>query len=219
MTYKELETAVKEKKVLSATTKDKEKYRFFIADNGLLCYFKKGSSRYGRYVDYNLFETFEKFQYKKALTEDEKKNEHDKRYFRLISKFRNLASKATFKNNFIDSCLALPQTMEQWINEGRKTLFDYNVGAGSRCEGLVITVDNIAKHFPHTGIQLKEAIKNRTAGNIMSRMNFRGYDATIDLRVGNEQFEGFLSMEYKGCGNGHYYILINDNTFIGYDTD
>ncbi len=215
MTYQELEKAVESKQVISATTKDKEKYRLFIATNGLLCYFKKGSSRYGRHVDYNLFETFEKFQYKKVATEQDK----DKKYFNSIKKFRTLASKATFKNNFIDSCLALPQTVEQWIAEGRKSLYEYGVGTGSRCEGLVITVDNIAKHFPSTGVQLKEAIKNRTEGNVMYRREFRGYDATIDLRVGNGQFEGFLSMEYKGCGNGHYYLLINDNTFIGYDTD
>lgn len=215
MTYQELHKQVEEKKILSATTKEGVKYRLFHATNGYLCYFAKGRSRSGYRVTQDLFEKFEKFQVKKIATEQDK----DKKYFNSIKKFRTLASKAKFKNSFIDSCLALPQTIEQWIQEGRKSLYEYGVGTGSRCEGLVITVDNIAKHFPHTGIQLREAIQNQKEGNVMYRREFRGYEATIDLRVGNGQFEGFLSMEYKGCGNGHYYILINEDTFIGYDTD
>lgn len=25
--------------------------------------------------------------------------------------------------------------------------------------------------------------------------------------------------EYRNCGNGYYYLLINDNSMIGYDID
>jgi len=28
-----------------------------------------------------------------------------------------------------------------------------------------------------------------------------------------------FSEEFRGCGNGYYYLLINDENFIGYDID
>lgn len=30
---------------------------------------------------------------------------------------------------------------------------------------------------------------------------------------------GYLSPEYKDCGNGYCYLLINEDKFIGYDKD
>ena len=39
-----------------------------------------------------------------------------------------------------------------------------------------------------------------------------GYHQAGDLNAG-------FSKEYRGCGNGYYYLLINEQTFIGCDID
>ena len=41
----------------------------------------------------------------------------------------------------------------------------------------------------------------------------------IEHKKREGMFFGYLSLEYKGCGNGYYYLLINDDNFIGYDVD
>ncbi len=50
---------------------------------------------------------------------------------------------------------------------------------------------------------LKEAIENHKDTHVFSS---KKYDATASIE-GNK---GFLSLEYRGLGNGHYYILIDE---------
>ncbi len=50
---------------------------------------------------------------------------------------------------------------------------------------------------------LKEAIENRKDVYVFS---YKKYDATASI----ERDKGFLSLEYRGLGNGHYYILIDE---------
>jgi hypothetical protein len=70
------------------------------------------------------------------------------------------------------------------------------------------------------GKKLREAIADKKdAKTICSRYNFAGYEMSIEIHNDNGVFRGFLSLEYKNCGNGYYYLLINDDNFIGYDVD
>ena len=71
-----------------------------------------------------------------------------------------------------------------------------------------------------------EAVHSRTPFH-SGRFDFRGYDGSLWVepcdkddgyhRVG-DLTAGF-SKEYRGCGNGYYYLLINEQTFIGCDID
>ena len=71
-----------------------------------------------------------------------------------------------------------------------------------------------------------EAVRSRTPFH-SGRFDFRGYDGSLWVepcdkddgyhRVG-DLAAGF-SKEYRGCGNGYYYLLINEQTFIGCDID
>ena len=46
------------------------------------------------------------------------------------------------------------------------------------------------------------------------------YDGTLwcEPRENGDMAAGF-SKEYRNCGNGYYYLLINDEFMIGYDID
>ena len=52
------------------------------------------------------------------------------------------------------------------------------------------------------------------------RFDFCGYDGTLwcEPRENGDMAAGF-SKEYRNCGNGYYYLLINDEYMIGYDID
>lgn len=220
MTFQELHEAVEKKEIISATTKDKRKYRLFHANNGALAYFGKGKSRSGNRVTFDIFSTFEKFQYTEVLTDEQKKEKQDKKTFNLIAKFRKLAAKAKFTNDFIVDCLALPETFEQWVKDGKKDLFEYHITTGSGCDGKVVTIDRIARTDKYIAEKLRQAIEHKMTDSIWRRFKFAGYEASIETKLyENGMFKAWLSLEYAGCANGHYYILINENEFIGIDTD
>ena len=52
------------------------------------------------------------------------------------------------------------------------------------------------------------------------RFDFCGYGGSLWVnRKGDGKVTAGFSKEYRGYGNGYYYLLINDETFIGYDVD
>jgi hypothetical protein len=143
-----------------------------------------------------------------------------------------MAEQSSFSNNFIDTCKSLP-SFEEWkldvvfeqfgvpCEPKQKSLYELGVTTGNKIDGKVISLSRIAKDYPRQIQQLREAIASKTAvGNILSRGRFAGYDISISVEAGDDgSIHGFLSLEYKGCGNGYYYLLINDENFIGYDVD
>jgi hypothetical protein len=227
MTYQELYTAVKEKKIVSASNKDK-KYRLFVATNGQLCYFIPRSSRRGWYFTEELFNTVDKFQEAPGpKTQDEK----FKKQYNTIAKYKKLAQQATFSNSFIEDCKRIPE-FNEWINDKVKSSYDetaeprpkglYELGitTGNKIDGKVVSLSRIAKQYPHYIARLREAIKTQTESSICHAVPFAGYDMSLSTaKKETGEFIGYLSLEYKGCGNGYYYLLINDENFIGYDVD
>lgn len=215
-TYQELVNAVKLGEVKFAKDKNGKVWRFFIADNhGYLCYFKKGSRRRGYpFYDHN-FESLVSFNGEKVKTEADK----DEAEYKMVAKFRKMAQKASFKNSFIKDCLALPATFEEWVAGGKKSAYELGVTTGCSVTGKVITVKSYLESFPYNRHAITEAIKNQTTWS-SGTSRWRGYDCSISFERNDSQgWRGFLSMEYKGCGNGYYYLLINDENFIGYDKD
>ena len=59
------------------------------------------------------------------------------------------------------------------------------------------------------------------------RFDFRGYDGTLWIKIAEKDDNYYrkgdiaagFSKEYRGCGNGYYYTLIDDEHFIGTDID
>jgi hypothetical protein len=228
MTYNELHQAVENKEIVSAKTKEGKVYRLFHATNGLLCYFPPRRSRVGYRVGTDLFESFVSFKSKKEpLSEDAKL----KKQYAEIAKYKRLASVSTFSNSWIEDCKKLPD-FEAWKKDLKndtfgtpceprpKSLYDLGITTGNKIDGVVVSLSRIAKQYPHYVEMLREAIKNQSEGHICSNVRFAGYDMTLSTaKKETGEFMGYLSLEFKGTGNGYYYLLINDENFIGYDVD
>ncbi|KAA4645185.1 hypothetical protein F3B98_33105, partial [Bacteroides ovatus] len=85
-----------------------------------------------------------------------------------------------------------------------------------KCIGLA----TIEKYCGTTAMRLfREALKNKEKFSTC-RFDFCGYDGTLwcEPRDNGDMAAGF-SKEYRNCGNGYYYLLINDDYVIGYDID
>lgn len=232
MNYQELHEAVKNGSITGAVGINGKTHRFFISDNGSLCRFKPRSSRRGYYVSESDLSSYKHFvEPKSTLTGEEKL----KRDYRLIEKYKRMASEASFTNPFIRDCLALPdyETWNKDIVEPNswetdkerrpKTLYEFHLTTGTNIDGKVITLNRIAKQYPNEIERLREAVSDKSARTIITGRwaKFAGYDISIETEYNSEtgDFRGFLSLEYAGCGNGYYYLLINDENFIGYDID
>lgn len=127
-------------------------------------------------------------------------------------KFIRKAKLATFKSDFVQKCLEA---------DPGKSPYENGLSTGVPIEGKIITLKSFGKQYPWIEKQFREALKERRPFR-SGRVPFRGYEATLELWFTDEAktlMNGSLSLEYKDCGNGYYYLLINDDEFIGYDID
>lgn len=127
-------------------------------------------------------------------------------------KFIDKAKKATFTNSFIRKCLAADPAKSPYAN---------GLSTGVPIEGKIITLKCFGQYYPEIERRFREALLERREYESY-RVPFHGYEATMSLWFEDKEKTslcGGLSMEYKDCGNGYYYLLINDNEFIGYDID
>lgn len=135
----------------------------------------------------------------------------------LVEKFIKKAQKAQMTNGFIRRCLAADPS---------KGLYEQRLTTGSGVDGKIISVKSIGKEYPELVWLMREAIREKRDWN-SGRWRFRGYDMSINVAVAKEdddyQRKGevrvFLNMEYRDCGNGYYYEMINEDEFIGVDVD
>lgn len=134
---------------------------------------------------------------------------------RLILKYQKLAGKAGFSNIYTRCILNADLT---------KSLCKNGITTGTRIDGQVISLEAIRKWCGEVNYQkFREALKEKKPFN-SGRFNFRGYDGSLWIVVytnkdGINEINAGFNKEYRNCGNGHYYLLINDNNFIGYDID
>jgi hypothetical protein len=232
MNYLELHVAVKNGTIVSACDVNGKKDRLFISESGGLCRFKPRSSRRGYCLQEFEVARYTQFISPKASATGEEKL---KREYRIIEKYKRMAGEASFTNPFIRDCLAIPD-FDVWradmiepsswdtIKEPRpKTLYDLHVTTGTNIDGTVISLNRIAKKFPLAIERLRESVRHQSAGTFITDRwaKFAGYDISLETDFDSltGDFRGFLSLEYAGCGNGYYYLLINDENFIGYDID
>jgi hypothetical protein len=126
-------------------------------------------------------------------------------------KFIREAKSATFTNPFIRKCLSA---------DPAKTPFENGLTTGTDIDGKIISLRSFGKQHPWIEQEFRQALKERRH-YISGRVPFRGYEATLELWEGPEQGDiyGLLSLEYKDCTEGYYYQLVNDERFIGHDTN
>lgn len=159
------------------------------------------------------WEAIEKIIYPK----DEAENAREKE-IALTRKFKKLASKASFTNPYIRKVLAADEN---------KTPYENHLTCGTKIDGEVISFKALERWCGTYMIEnVKRAIKERTPYKT-GQFDFRGYDGSISVEYCSKNddealpgdIRAFLSKEFRGTGNGYYYLLINDENFIGYDID
>lgn len=66
--------------------------------------------------------------------------------------------------------------------------------------------------------EIKEAIANRRS---YSCRFDNGYDGSVEIRFGDEPGDprAWCSEEYRNCGNGHYYLLLDENKKLFVEND
>lgn len=189
------------------------KLRLFVSTAGELCYFAKGKSRRGYRLEFYLFD------YLKRIVGKPEPKDAAKEKYNEIAKYRKLACASTLDNDFVRSAKELPATFGEWVADGSKSLYQYHVTTGTRIDGKVISLESFAKQYPHLANEYSKALANKVDYS-GSRVPFRGYDSHLAVwSDGKGGWLGGLSMEYKGCGNGYYYLAITADKFIGYDID
>lgn len=212
--FKEVLHKFKNKEIEGFVNEDGTKYRLFLSNNDVLCFYAKGKKRWGYQVELHHLRNF-----KGCYPDHNKKVDPDKKIYNQVAKYRKYAIEATFTNEWIEDCLKIPATYDDWFLEGKKSLYELRITTGNKIDGVVITLASIEKEYEDAVRRFRIALMNREPFRY-GRVRFRNYDMTMSIEIdGNGNPKGFLSMEYKDCGNGYYYMLINDDNFIGYDVD
>lgn len=136
----------------------------------------------------------------------------------MVLKYQRLASKATFTGPYIKKALN---------PDPSKSLYENGLTTGTRIDGQVISLKAVEKWCGElTMQQFREALCEGKKFYSM-RFDFRGYDGSLWVEPceiegdtsGKRVLNAGFSKEFRGCGNGYYYLLINDENFIGYDID
>ncbi len=130
---------------------------------------------------------------------------------KLVLKYQRLAKLATHSNDWLRKIAKA---------DLEKSLYENRMTTGTRIDGQYIRLSTIEKYCGSMNMHLfREALKQRKKFST-GRFDFCGYDGTLwcEPRENGDMAAGF-SKEYRGCLNGYYYLLINDEYMIGYDID
>lgn len=137
---------------------------------------------------------------------------------RITHKFIREAKLASFTNPFIRKCLAA---------DPKKSPYENGLTAGTDIDGKLISLDTLRKWMPSMWYQLFIKAMQTRESFMSPRFTFQGYEGTIEVRVYKEndtylrpgEIIVYFNKEYIGCLNGYYYIMINEQYFIGNDID
>lgn len=137
---------------------------------------------------------------------------------RMVNKYQREANNNGFTNPFLRKIAAADPT---------KSLYENGITTGTSIDGQIISLAAVQKWCgDYTMNRFREAVKNRMPFS-SGRFNFRGYDGSLWVEVFDKD-DGYhrkgdltagFSKEYRNCGNGYYYLLINEEHFIGCDID
>lgn len=151
-------------------------------------------------------EPHRKIYYPSQEKEDEKDMDR-----KMILKYQKLARLATHTNDWLRKIAAA---------DLEKSLYENRITTGTAIDGKCIRLSTIEKYCGSWNMQrFRQAMKNKKKFSTL-RFDFCGYDGTLwcEPRDNGDMAAGF-SKEYRNCGNGYYYLLINDEFMIGYDID
>ncbi len=187
------------------TDKGSEKKRLFLSAQGNVCEFAPRSRKRGYAIPLNVVESWRSI-------EEVQRNEAD-----TVAKFRRYAARATFPSAFVRKCLAA---------DPAKTCYENRLTTGTRIDGEIISLKAIERYAPGYILAFRKALMERREYH-SCRFDFRGYDGSLWIEIAEKDDSYYrkgdvkagFNKEYRGCGNGYYYSLIDDEHFIGTDID
>lgn len=187
------------------TDKGREKKRIFLSSEGNVCEFAPHSRKRGYAIPLNIVENWRGI-------EKVQRNEAD-----TVAKFRRYAARASFPSAFVRKCLAA---------DPAKDCYENRLTTGTRIDGEIISLKAIERYAPYSVCEFRKALMERREYHSY-RFDFRGYDGSLWIEIADKD-DGYnrkgdvmagFSKEYRSCGNGYYYSLIDDEHFIGTDID
>lgn len=188
------------------TTSDgRERRRLFFSAQGNICEFAPHSRRRGYIIQQSTITNW------LGIVKVEKPETS------IVGKFRRYASRVTFPSAFVRKCLAV---------DPAKDCYGNRLTTSTRIDGEIIFLKAVARHAPCSAAEFRKALAERR-GYHSCRFDFRGYEGTLWIEIADKD-DGYyrkgdikagLSKEYRDCGNGYYYLLIDDEHFIGVDID
>lgn len=206
-----------------------QKKRLFVSSCNNLCEFRKGSRKYGRVI--NQYEVEEWNSITPIREVDD------------VTKVRNFMrgvvgylSESGLWDNIrgdYEFILSLPNDVfadlvnSSWTDQ-RDKLHKIAIDNGREslsfhCDSIVYTAKkgiknvNYDRHSKSSDMAyLEDAIRNKKS----YRSNWRkGYDNSVEVNKNGDVLCGWYSEEYKGCANGHYYLLLDAKHAYYYETD
>ena len=187
------------------TSEGKERIRLFLSAEGNICKFARRSRRRGFIIPQSTVANW--LGVAKVVKPETN----------IVEKFRRYASHATFPSAFVRKCLMADST---------KSCYENQLTSGTRIDGEIISLKAVERQAPWQIAEFRKALAERRAYH-SGRFDFRGYDGSLWIEIADKD-DGYyrkgdikagLSKEYRGCGNGYYYLLIDDEHFIGVDID
>lgn len=187
------------------TDKGSEKKRLFLSAQGNVCEFAPRSRKRGYAIPLNVVESWRSI-------EEVQRNEAD-----TVAKFRRYAARASFPSAFVRKCLAADTT---------KDCYENRLTTDTRIDGEIISLNAIERYAPYSVREFRKALMERREYH-SCRFDFRGYDGSLWIEIAEKDDNYYrkgdvkagFNKEYRGCGNGYYYSLIDDEHFIGTDID
>lgn len=200
----------------------KTKKRLFISANSYLCEFKKNSRKRGEIL----------FDVEGWQSISVQKASEKSKYDRLM----NTAKKAVSYMEKSGLWPCFKADLELLINTDRSIIEDviekdWDGYMAFKKEHSLSICGDMFFNLIEVGIKtvkydkyLRENQMNSIKKSIETKTNYRlswtnGYDNSIEVRNENDCLKGWYSEEYRGCGNGYYYFLIDEKHVLFCEKD
>jgi hypothetical protein len=222
-------------KEFTAIMKDgsKKPFRLFVSSGGTLAYFARGKSRRG----YSMWDIADEIV--SIKTRNTKIVKVDCPYIEDLKKFQKTITKNLHKNLWptlqdgysrlnisdFETFLTASGVNKQDSYECWKVMGEY-----CRIHNLDIIKENrykvttIASNKPNHFMSEYNACIANIAKHLENKEDFHyywegNYDVSVSGKLCGNEYKAWFTLEYRGKGNGHYYLLINENQAIFSEDD
>lgn len=229
---KEIEkTGFKRQSFIVKTNSGKRKQmQMFIADNGLLCYKTNARANFGYSLSFYEIEDWASVTVKKPFQASVKLVR--KRAKECVDMLTKSGLWSDIKEGMEQVLKMSDSEIAQFIKDGKE---DYYTHVWKNEEGrypFMVSKEyfgNLLAKRCWSSIPFatwsRERLTKELGEHIDKRENYKydwsnGYDCSVEVHYDEDGVgRGWMSMEYVGCANGHYYLLLDEKHAMFYEDD